>query len=110
MDKNKIYTTALMWQPIHFNSGCHGSSRPKTTWRTAVQTERDKLEMNGWSRVKTAAKDRDKWRQMPYTPRGVKRIGEVVINKPFQDFRIQLNTARQSETSIVRYDKTTYRY
>ena len=56
MDNNRICTTALMWQ----HEGKQKVEQPKTTWRRRVETERDKLGMNTWSRAKTVAKDRDK--------------------------------------------------
>ena len=55
----RICTTALMWQ----HEGKRKVGLPKTTWRMTVETERDTLGMNSWTRAKTVTKDRDKWKQ-----------------------------------------------
>ena len=59
MDKNRICTTALTWQP----EGKRSVGRPKTTWRRTVESERCQLGWEGWGVAKTVAKEREKWKQ-----------------------------------------------
>jgi len=61
VDNNMICATSMTWQP-NFSERKRKVGRSDTTWRRAVETERDKLGMNIWARAKTVAKDRNKWK------------------------------------------------
>ena len=56
MDNKRVCTTALTRQPERERNVV----QRKTTCRRTVETEKDKLGMNSWTRAKTVAKERDK--------------------------------------------------